>query len=237
MFDVLADNPVLTLFLVVGLGSALGLVPFGPIRFGPAGALFVGLALGAMGRWRWPAATPWSSSATRWSWSGPRTRSPGRSTGWGRGLSSTWPMTAARSTTAGVLLSNPKLAGATVSELDIGGRFGGVVTRVRRGDLDLLARDDSTSCPATGSGWSSPGAGWARSPATRATPSAGSVRSTRSASASGSPSAFSSGCCRCRWARCACRSGSRPGPLVAGIVLGWLERTGPIVWSPPPGPA
>ena len=48
MFDVLADNPVLTLFLVVGLGSALGLVPFGPIRFGPAGALFVGLALGAM---------------------------------------------------------------------------------------------------------------------------------------------------------------------------------------------
>ena len=48
MLDVLADNPVLTLFLVVGLGSALGLVPFGPIRFGPAGALFVGLALGAM---------------------------------------------------------------------------------------------------------------------------------------------------------------------------------------------
>jgi putative transport protein len=33
MLDVLADNPVLTLFLVVGLGSALGLVPFGPIRF------------------------------------------------------------------------------------------------------------------------------------------------------------------------------------------------------------
>jgi putative transport protein len=48
MFDVLADNQVLTLFLVVGLGSALGLVRFGPIRFGPAGALFVGLALGAM---------------------------------------------------------------------------------------------------------------------------------------------------------------------------------------------
>ena len=48
MLDVLADNPMLTLFLVVGLGSALGLVPFGPIRFGPAGALFVGLALGAV---------------------------------------------------------------------------------------------------------------------------------------------------------------------------------------------
>lgn len=48
MLDVLAANPVLTLFLVVGLGSAFGLIPFGPIRFGPAGALFVGLALGAI---------------------------------------------------------------------------------------------------------------------------------------------------------------------------------------------
>jgi hypothetical protein len=28
MLDVLADNPVLTLFLVVGLGLALGLVPW-----------------------------------------------------------------------------------------------------------------------------------------------------------------------------------------------------------------
>jgi len=41
-----------------------------------------------------------------------------------------------------VVLSNARLAGATVAELDVGGRFGGVVTRVRRGDLDLLARDD-----------------------------------------------------------------------------------------------
>jgi putative transport protein len=41
-----------------------------------------------------------------------------------------------------VLLSNAELAGRTVAELDLPGRFGGVVTRVRRGDLDLLARDD-----------------------------------------------------------------------------------------------
>jgi putative transport protein len=41
-----------------------------------------------------------------------------------------------------VLLSNADLAGRTVAELDLPGRFGGVVTRVRRGDLDLLARDD-----------------------------------------------------------------------------------------------
>ena len=29
--------------------------------------------------------------------------------------------------------------------------------------------------------------------------------------------------------------GVAAGPLVAGIVLGWLERTGPIVWSLPTG--
>jgi putative transport protein len=50
MFDVLADNPVLTLFLVIAAGSLFGLIPFGPIRFGAAGALFVGLLLGALDR-------------------------------------------------------------------------------------------------------------------------------------------------------------------------------------------
>lgn len=45
--DVLAASPLLTLFVVVALGTALGAVPVGPVRFGPAGALFVGLALGA----------------------------------------------------------------------------------------------------------------------------------------------------------------------------------------------
>jgi putative transport protein len=46
--DVLASAPLLTIFLVVALGTALGAVPFGPVRFGAAGALFVGLALGAV---------------------------------------------------------------------------------------------------------------------------------------------------------------------------------------------
>jgi len=47
MFDILAENPVLTVFLVIAAGSLVGLIPFGPIRFGPAGALFIGLAVGA----------------------------------------------------------------------------------------------------------------------------------------------------------------------------------------------
>lgn len=48
MLDVLASSPLLTVFLVVSLGSLLGAVRLGPVRFGAAGALFVGLAIGAL---------------------------------------------------------------------------------------------------------------------------------------------------------------------------------------------
>lgn len=47
MIEVLVDNPLLQVAVVVGLGALVGIVPFGPIRFGAAGALFVGLAIGA----------------------------------------------------------------------------------------------------------------------------------------------------------------------------------------------
>ena len=48
MLDVLAANPLLTMMIVVALGTLLGAVPFGPVRFGAAGALFVGLTVGAL---------------------------------------------------------------------------------------------------------------------------------------------------------------------------------------------
>lgn len=48
MLDVLAANPLLTVTLVLALGTLVGQIPFGPVRFGPAGALFVGLAVGAL---------------------------------------------------------------------------------------------------------------------------------------------------------------------------------------------
>lgn len=50
MVDLLVDNQLLTIMLVLALGAALGQVPFGPLRFGAAGALFVGLAIGALGQ-------------------------------------------------------------------------------------------------------------------------------------------------------------------------------------------
>ena len=48
MVDLLAANPLLTIMLVLALGAVVGMIPFGPVRFGPAGALFVGLGLGAL---------------------------------------------------------------------------------------------------------------------------------------------------------------------------------------------
>ncbi|WP_341359770.1 TrkA C-terminal domain-containing protein [Georgenia sp. M64] len=48
MVDVLAASPLLTMMVVVAAGTLIGTIPFGPLRFGPAGALFVGLAAGAL---------------------------------------------------------------------------------------------------------------------------------------------------------------------------------------------
>ena len=48
MLDVLAGTPLLTIMIVLALGTLVGLIPFGPVRFGPAGALFVGLTVGGL---------------------------------------------------------------------------------------------------------------------------------------------------------------------------------------------
>lgn len=48
MTAILPASPLLTLMLVVALGTLLGLIRFGPVTLGPAGALFVGLLVGAL---------------------------------------------------------------------------------------------------------------------------------------------------------------------------------------------
>lgn len=45
----LASNPILTLFVVIGLGYILGEISLFGFRFGVAGVLFVGLAVGSLG--------------------------------------------------------------------------------------------------------------------------------------------------------------------------------------------
>ncbi|MFP7696593.1 aspartate:alanine exchanger family transporter [Trueperella sp. LYQ143] len=46
MTDILTASPLMSVFLVVAFGGILGMIPFGPLRFGAAGALFVGLFVG-----------------------------------------------------------------------------------------------------------------------------------------------------------------------------------------------
>ncbi|MFP5415852.1 MAG: transporter, partial [Actinomycetes bacterium] len=46
--ELLAGSPLLAIMVVVTLGAAFGVIPFGPLRFGAAGALFVGLAIGGV---------------------------------------------------------------------------------------------------------------------------------------------------------------------------------------------
>jgi putative transport protein len=46
--DLLVEQPLLQVAIVVALGALVGQIPFGPLRFGAAGALFVGLAVGAV---------------------------------------------------------------------------------------------------------------------------------------------------------------------------------------------
>jgi putative transport protein len=48
MLQWFVDSPLLTIFFCVGVGSVLGAIRFGPVSFGPAGALFVALALSAI---------------------------------------------------------------------------------------------------------------------------------------------------------------------------------------------
>ena len=43
-----------------------------------------------------------------------------------------------------LVVSNPDIASRSIAELNLPAQYGAIITRVRRGDLDLLARDDFT---------------------------------------------------------------------------------------------
>jgi len=48
VLDLLASQHLLTLMVVLTLGGLFGQIPFGPLRFGAAGALFMGLVIGSL---------------------------------------------------------------------------------------------------------------------------------------------------------------------------------------------
>jgi putative transport protein len=132
------------------------------------------------------------------------------------------------------VVSDRRIAGRTVADLDMPGRFDGVVTRVRRGDLDLLARDDLTLevgdrvlavVPRDRLDAVSQFFGDSERRVSEIDPvsvgiglAVGLLLGVLTLPLPGG-AAFA--------------LGSAAGPLLVGMVLGRLERTGPIVWGMP----
>ena len=129
-------------------------------------------------------------------------------------------------------VSNPDLASRSIAELNLSVRFGAVGTRVRRGDLELLARDDLSLEPAVVVDRAELAAVHTFLGDSDRQVSELDVLSLGLGLMLGvglgmvtvpmpGGSAFS--------------LGPAAGPLIVGMALGALRRTGPIVWSLPGG--
>lgn len=131
------------------------------------------------------------------------------------------------------VLSNHDLAGRTVAELNLPARFGGVMTRVKRGDQELLAADDlelelsdrvlvvvprdAIADVARFFGDSETGVSTFSALSVGIGMAAGLLLGLAQVSLGGAHFSL----------------GTAAGPLVVGMLLGYIGRTGPIVWQIP----
>ena len=132
-----------------------------------------------------------------------------------------------------ILLSDPTLAQRTVRELDLPGRFGAAVTRVRRGDADLLATDDLILLLGDRLRVVAP-----REKLTEISRHLGdSERSISEVDAValflGLAAGFLLGIPGIAVGNGELSLGASGGPIVVGIILGYVGRTGPLVWELP----
>ncbi|MCI6583497.1 MAG: TrkA C-terminal domain-containing protein [Mobiluncus porci] len=134
------------------------------------------------------------------------------------------------------IVSRPVFAGKTIAELSLASRFGAVATRIRRGDMEILAGDDKTvevgdrlfvAFPreeelgiADYFGNSPTRVAQVDAVALGLGITMGVLLGMVSFSLPGG-STFS--------------LGSAAGPLVVGMILGYLQRSGPLVWQLPQG--
>ncbi len=133
-----------------------------------------------------------------------------------------------------VVLSNPDLAGRTIAQLGMSSKFGAMITRVRRGDLDLLARDDLALQAGDNLAVAVPeehfdqvkdylGDSQKRVAEIDALPLGIGLVLGMALGMVAIPLPGGS----------VFQLGTAAGPLVVGMILGALRRTGPIVWSMP----
>ncbi len=134
-----------------------------------------------------------------------------------------------------IVVSARQLTGRRLGDLELHHRFGAVATRVRRGDVDLLAHDDLTLQPGDR----------VRVVAPREHMGAISTLLGDSERRIGELDAVGYmfglalgsliGLIEVPLGGASFALGTAGGPLVVGLFLGRLERTGPITWQPPYG--
>lgn len=133
-----------------------------------------------------------------------------------------------------VFVSSADVAGRTIGELDLPTRFGAVVTRVRRGDVEMLAHDDlilelgdrvrvvteraKLDAVSQYFGDSYRALSEIDILAFSVGPALGLLLGAIAVPLPGGIDI---------------RLGIAGGPLVAALILGWLQRTGPVVWVLP----
>ena len=135
-----------------------------------------------------------------------------------------------------IVVSDRHVIGRRLGDLDLHTRFGAIATRVRRGDVDLLARDDTTLCPGDRLRIVAP-----RDRIAEVTEFLGdSERRVAEVDALGFmvgiALGLSVGLIEVPLPGNAHFSlGNAGGPLVIGLILGRVERSGPLTWQPPYG--
>ncbi len=133
-----------------------------------------------------------------------------------------------------ITVSRRPLSGLTVRQLDLPARFGALASRVRRGDVDLLATDDLVVHQGDRMR--------VIAPRGRMAEIARHLGDSERGPADLNPIGLSLGLCLGLLlglvplpspAGGTFAIGLAAGPLLAGLVLGRLSRTGPVVWSVP----
>ncbi|HLF41366.1 MAG TPA: TrkA C-terminal domain-containing protein, partial [Acidimicrobiia bacterium] len=135
-----------------------------------------------------------------------------------------------------VIVSNGELAGRSLGELDLPDRFGATATRVRRGDVDLLATDETVLEPGD--------VVRVVAPSRRLDDVGAFFGDSLRGFSEVDVTAFSAGLALGLVVGAltlplpggmALRLGQAGGPLLVGLLLGARQRTGPLVWQVPHG--
>lgn len=132
-----------------------------------------------------------------------------------------------------IFMSNPRLAGRTISSLNLSEKFGAIITRIRRGDVDMLAKGNTVLELGDR----------IRFVARRKDLNSLSDYFGDSYSQVSQVNLFSFGlgigiglligCIEVHLAGLNFKLGYAGGLLLVGLILGALRRTGPIVWTMP----